>query len=56
MDQIQCAAPPVINSYGGRSLHEQSHGESFLALLEKRFGGKGQYILDEPEAALSPQR
>ncbi|KQZ43489.1 AAA family ATPase [Duganella sp. Root1480D1] len=48
--------PPVIDSYGGVSLHEQSHGESFLALLEKRFGGKGLYILDEPEAALSPQR
>lgn len=43
-------------SYGGRSLHEQSHGESFMALLEKRFGGKGLYILDEPEAALSPRR
>ncbi len=48
--------PPVIDSYGGRSLHEQSHGESFLTLLEKRFGGKGLYILDEPEAALSPRR
>lgn len=48
--------PPIIDSYGGRSLHEQSHGESFLALLENRFGGKGLYILDEPEAALSPQR
>jgi predicted ATPase len=48
--------PPVIDSYGGRSLHEQSHGESFLALLLERFGGRGLYILDEPEAALSPQR
>lgn len=48
--------PPVINSYGGRSLHEQSHGESFLALMTERFGGQGVYILDEPEAALSPQR
>ncbi|KRB95606.1 AAA family ATPase [Duganella sp. Root198D2] len=48
--------PPIIDSYGGVSLHEQSHGESFLALLDKRFGGKGLYILDEPEAALSPQR
>jgi predicted ATPase len=48
--------PPVINSYGGRSLHEQSHGESFLALMLERFGGNGVYILDEPEAALSPQR
>lgn len=48
--------PRIIDSYGGRSLHEQSHGESFLALLQHRFGGKGLYILDEPEAALSPQR
>ena len=48
--------PPVIDSYGGRSLHEQSHGESFLALMLQRFGGRGIYILDEPEAALSPQR
>ena len=48
--------PPVIDSYGGRSLHAQSHGESFLALLKNRFGGNGLYILDEPEAALSPTR
>lgn len=43
-------------SYGGKSLHEQSHGESFLALIQNRFTSKGLYILDEPEAALSPQR
>ena len=49
-------APPIINSYGGKSLHEQSHGESFFALFLKRFGGEGFYILDEPEAALSPLR
>lgn len=48
--------PPIIDSYGGVSLHEQSHGESFLALATHRFGGEGLYILDEPEAALSPQR
>ncbi|MFZ6641861.1 AAA family ATPase [Undibacterium sp. TC4M20W] len=47
---------PIINSYGGISLHEQSHGESFLKLMTERFGGQGLYILDEPEAALSPQR
>jgi len=46
----------VQASYGGRSLHEQSHGESFLALVTERFGADGMYILDEPEAALSPQR
>ncbi|HEY1549578.1 MAG TPA: AAA family ATPase, partial [Kofleriaceae bacterium] len=42
--------PPLIASYGGVSLHEQSHGESFLALAMHRFGGEGLYILDEPEA------
>jgi predicted ATPase len=42
--------------YGGVSLHQQSHGESFLALLENRFRRKGFYVLDEPEAALSPRR
>jgi predicted ATPase len=47
---------PLLQSYGGRSLHEQSHGESFLALILNRFGGNGLYILDEPEAALSPSR
>ena len=56
LDAEPAFAPRVIGSYGGRSLHEQSHGESFLALVTHRFGGKGLYILDEPEAALSPQR
>ncbi|MCK9688761.1 AAA family ATPase [Scleromatobacter humisilvae] len=46
----------VSGSYGGRSLHEQSHGESFMALLKNRFGPDGLYLLDEPEAALSPAR
>ena len=48
--------PRLIDSYGGVSLHKQSHGESFLALVEHRFGGNGLYLLDEPEAALSPTR
>jgi predicted ATPase len=47
---------PLLDSYGGVSLHEQSHGESFLALAKNRFGEDGLFILDEPEAALSPQR
>jgi predicted ATPase len=47
---------PVIHSYGGRSLHEQSHGESFFSVMMHRFGGCGLYLLDEPEAALSPSR
>ncbi len=41
--------------YGGRSLHTRSHGESFLEVLQNRIG-KGLYLLDEPESALSPQR
>lgn len=49
-------APALLDSYGGRSLHEQSHGESFIALLKNRFGPHGLYFLDEPEAALSPSR
>lgn len=44
-----------MEAYGGKSLHAQSHGESFLALFAHRFD-QGIFILDEPEAALSPQR
>ncbi|MBD2846892.1 AAA family ATPase [Paenibacillus sp. IB182496] len=47
---------PIRNAYGGRSLHEMSHGESFFATFMHRFGGRGLYLLDEPEAALSPLR
>jgi predicted ATPase len=46
----------AIDSYGGRSLHAQSHGESFWSVFMNRFSGQGLYILDEPEAALSPAR
>ncbi len=49
-------SPLIKNSYGGKSLHEQSHGESFFSAFVHRFGGQGLYILDEPEAALSPLR
>jgi predicted ATPase len=45
-----------VSGYGGTPLHEQSHGEAFFALFDNRFRGDGLYILDEPEAALSPQR
>jgi predicted ATPase len=45
----------TMEAYGGKSLHAQSHGESFLALFAHRFD-QGVFILDEPEAALSPQR
>lgn len=56
LDRTPAASPKIIESYGGTSLHEQSHGESFLALVQNRFSGSGLYILDEPEAALSPMR
>ena len=44
----------MLNSYGGVSLHKMSHGESYLTLLRSRLFGRGFYIFDEPEAALSP--
>lgn len=47
---------PIASFFGGKSLHEQSHGESFFTLLTKRFVGNGLYLFDEPEAALSPTR
>ncbi|MCB1784392.1 MAG: AAA family ATPase [Alphaproteobacteria bacterium] len=51
MDQVG-----YLDSYGGKSLHQQSHGESFMALLQNKLHGNGFYLFDEPEAALSPQR
>lgn len=54
LDEVKCDAPPISLAYGGKSLHNQSHGESFLSIFFKRFMGNGLYILDEPEAALSP--
>jgi predicted ATPase len=56
LDRVPAPLPPVIDSYGGKSLHEQSHGESFMSLVQHRFGPGGLYILDEPEAALSVRR
>ncbi|CAM4441229.1 AAA family ATPase [Paenibacillus tarimensis] len=46
----------LMDAYGGKSLHSQSHGESFLSLFTHRFHDRGIYLLDEPEAALSPAR
>lgn len=48
--------PEELFYYGGKSFHKQSHGESFLALAQGSFRPGGLYLLDEPEAALSPQR
>ncbi|AUI87479.1 AAA family ATPase [Vibrio azureus] len=53
IDQI---SPPSLQGYGGNSLHEQSHGESFMSTITNKLRGHGLYIMDEPEAALSPTR
>ncbi len=46
----------IIDSYGGVSLHNHSHGETFFTVLDRKFRNSGLFLLDEPEAALSPQR
>ncbi len=56
LDSEKSFGPPIKMAFGGKSLHEQSHGESFFALFQNRLRGNGLYILDEPEAALSPTR
>ncbi|MBD2872748.1 AAA family ATPase [Paenibacillus arenilitoris] len=56
MDREPGPGPRIIDSYGGKSLHQQSHGESFFAAFLHRFRGNGLYVMDEPEAALSPFR
>jgi len=56
VDDLEREDPGLLSSYGGRSLHHQSHGESFFSVFMNRFSGNGLYILDEPEAALSPSR
>jgi len=55
IDRLEDEEAGLLLSYGGVSLHERSHGEGFLALALHRFGPDGLYVLDEPEAALSPQ-
>jgi predicted ATPase len=55
IDELAADDNRLLNAYGGRSLLEQSHGESFLSLFNNQFEA-GIYILDEPEAALSPAR
>jgi predicted ATPase len=56
IERLDEGSGALISSYGGRSLHEQSHGESFFALFQNRFRHQGLYLMDEPEAALSPRR
>jgi predicted ATPase len=47
---------PINQSFGGQSLHTRSHGEAFFTVLDHKFRRSGLFLLDEPEAALSPQR
>lgn len=54
--EIERLGSDLFLAYGGRSLHDQSHGESYFALFQHRFRGCGLYLMDEPEAALSPRR
>jgi len=56
LDAIDGGSGDVLKYYGGRSLHARSHGETFFKLLELKFQRNGLFLLDEPEAALSPQR
>lgn len=56
LDGVNGLGARIIDSYGGTYLHNQSHGESFFSIIMNRFRGRGIYILDEPEAALSPSR
>ena len=56
LDKEGGLGPPILPFYGGQSLHSRSHGETFFTLLEHKFTRNGFFLLDEPEAALSPQR
>jgi len=55
-EQANLPGTPIIQFYGGKSLHERSHGETFFTLLNLKFRRNGLFLLDEPEAALSAQR
>ncbi len=55
-NHLDTVMPDALQFYGDKSLHAQSHGESFFSFFSNRLYPDGLYILDEPEAALSPQR
>ncbi len=56
LDQLATLDYKAYDSYGGKSLHEQSHGEGFLSFFNNALSQDSFFILDEPEAALSPER
>ena len=53
IDRLAEMDPRFYANYGGRSIHTRSHGEGFMSLIQNRLNGRGIYIFDEPEAALS---
>lgn len=55
IDELNQGDSRMLDAYGGTSLHEMSHGQSFLAVILNRFSEGGLFFLDEPEAALSLQ-
>ena len=54
LDEFAASDPGILKYFGGRSLMNQSHGESLLTYFKARYSIKGLYLLDEPETALSP--
>jgi len=56
LDEASLRDPAALDQYGCESLNERSHGEAFLQLIAHRFRWESLFVLDEPEAALSPQR
>jgi predicted ATPase len=56
LDSYEAPGPKLINSYGEVSLHDQSHGESFFAIIANRLADDSFIVMDEPESALSPSR
>ena len=54
IDEIAAEDATHYFGYGGRSLTTRSHGEGYLELFRNKVSGRGIFVLDEPEAALSP--
>jgi predicted ATPase len=55
LDEWAHADPGMLEYFGGKSLLEQSHGQSLLSFFQARTKLEGLYLLDEPETALSPR-
>jgi predicted ATPase len=55
LDEWASSDPKILDYFGGKSLMNQSHGQSLMSFFNSRFKIKGLYLLDEPETALSPK-